>query len=917
MASFSTTFQVEVKDVTADQHTRTTKEIQYRFGLAKNDDTWALFKTERELEAFGVELKKELKTAKLDMPKLKPASKKVLKSDSARGSRARELDEFFNKLFRAIGGSNAHWYAAIRDFCALDEKGNYIYGPAAKAEQAAAEAEKAAAEAEAAAAAAAAQAAADAEAAAAAAKAAEPKPIMVVQAIAPYTGRPGKHELSFAAGQIIKILNQTSASWWLGKIGDNMGYIPATYTSLVATMGDESGGDGGDASAASSVPDTDDDEETSAPSCWVCGEEFGSERSANVKGHDVHADRRECLARLPAKLKEEKNKAEQFITTSMLQSDSVMLDQKMSKMGTSAAGTAKPGQRRATITLDDTNSSGSSTTTVDGLNTSSPSDLTGLGMGGVSVLPPGALTKNPTMGHLGMPGANGGGGRARSSSIAIAGSDGGRFAGPPTNDSSDDLMAALSTAASGTPPMSGSALAAVPDHDSSSSSGAGPSGGAPAPPPEKTCVLDQPDVYARKLYAGSYVFDQSNPQPSEVVVYVQGDRVIGGELAALVAQVLETEDADFVSDFLYVHSSFIESVELLRALMYQIAPFAVPDHKPSSPVHAEGPPAQYAENALYVLTAWVAEHFPDFKKQEGLMDNLVRFHVTALLGSGTVTPEGKQAFSRTLADVQSLPMRGIDIFADKWELPPGESNPITWDRMDVVTLAQQATLLEYEIFATIEPREVLSGKWGKSDTAGIAIHVTRLIDMFNTLSRWVVAEILKISKVKKRAEMVVKFIDLANEFMKVRNFNGVLEIVSGLGASEIHRLKKTWSRVPEEKQNVLGYLRVLVSRDKNFKFLRDKLLSTSLPCLPYLGMFLTDLTFVIDGNKSVIRDDVINYSKWLHCARILKQMRVYQEATYADSIDKDHYVIHWLENSLDGIGEAEAYELSLKLEPRK
>ena len=129
MASYQTTFRVEVKDVTADQHTRTTKDIQYRMGMQKDDDTWTLFKSEKEVDELTSELKKSLKANKLEVPKLKPASKKVLKTDSAKGSRAREIDEFFVKLFRVIGGSNAHWYPELRAFAALDEHGNYIGPP--------------------------------------------------------------------------------------------------------------------------------------------------------------------------------------------------------------------------------------------------------------------------------------------------------------------------------------------------------------------------------------------------------------------------------------------------------------------------------------------------------------------------------------------------------------------------------------------------------------------------------------------------------------------------------------------------------------------------------------------------------------------------------------------------------------------
>lgn len=58
----------------------------------------------------------------------------------------------------------------------------------------------------------------------------------------------------------------------------------------------------------------------------------------------------------------------------------------------------------------------------------------------------------------------------------------------------------------------------------------------------------------------------------------------------------------------------------------------------------------------------------------------------------------------------------------------------------------------------------------------------------------------------------------------------------------------------------LEELKALINREKNYAELRRVLKTVPPPIIPYLGMYLTDLTFIEEGNKDVI-DGLINFSK--------------------------------------------------------
>jgi hypothetical protein len=50
----------------------------------------------------------------------------------------------------------------------------------------------------------------------------------------------------------------------------------------------------------------------------------------------------------------------------------------------------------------------------------------------------------------------------------------------------------------------------------------------------------------------------------------------------------------------------------------------------------------------------------------------------------------------------------------------------------------------------------------------------------------------------------------------------------------------------------------------NYKSYRSHLVNVQPPCMPYIGVFLSDLTFIEDGNPDTLngRPDMINFEKY-------------------------------------------------------
>jgi len=103
---------------------------------------------------------------------------------------------------------------------------------------------------------------------------------------------------------------------------------------------------------------------------------------------------------------------------------------------------------------------------------------------------------------------------------------------------------------------------------------------------------------------------------------------------------------------------------------------------------------------------------------------------------------------------------------------------------------------------------------------------------------------------------------------------------------------------------------------RNYSIYREKIHTASLPCLPFLGVHLSDLSFIEDGNPNMLRnnENLINFSKRMKTAEVIRELQQYQTVSYPFARIVELQT--WLDNELKDSSEIqELFYLSTQVEP--
>ncbi|KNC49216.1 Ras guanine nucleotide exchange factor A [Thecamonas trahens ATCC 50062] len=388
---------------------------------------------------------------------------------------------------------------------------------------------------------------------------------------------------------------------------------------------------------------------------------------------------------------------------------------------------------------------------------------------------------------------------------------------------------------------------------------------------------------------------------------------------------------EFVHEFLLTYRSVAEPEDVMSLILERFCiscPVKLePEHEAEFQAKVVRPIRLRVINFLRI---WVSTYVQDFAEApvagqllRGFMESILKVHV----------PSQHKLFLSVLRKFKSSSKKqrrlaSLNVVATLPKLTKRSGVVKSFDKADVRKLAACINSYEFGVFEAIQPRECFGLAWSKDGREQSSPNVLALVQRFNKMSTWVAATILEAGDGEKsaskaasaRARAIKKMVNLAHELYERHNFNATMGILAGLSSNAIYRLQVTWAKVDNKTHNKREGLVDVFSSAKSWKALRERIHAVNPPVIPYLGMYLTDLTFTEDGNPSTI-DGLINFTKCRRYAAILREIQRYQDIGYDDVVvEMSHHM--WLQKDIERAvqtypdADEELYQKSLKVEPR-
>ncbi|KAG0074864.1 hypothetical protein BGZ92_003165, partial [Podila epicladia] len=414
-------------------------------------------------------------------------------------------------------------------------------------------------------------------------------------------------------------------------------------------------------------------------------------------------------------------------------------------------------------------------------------------------------------------------------------------------------------------------------------------------------------------------------QQNELVLNAEG-QVKGGTLPALIERLTLHDglDSNFIATFLLSYRSFTNTRELFSHLFrrFTIQPPMGLDAEELE-VWTEKKLTPIRLRVFNIIKSWLENYYledeaedhdalsmiKDFSGSAAMKDTM-SFAAVQLIKLVEKREQSEGAFRKMVLNLTTQAPQPIT---------PRNLKKIKFLELDPLEFARQLTIMEANVYNKIRPVECLAKAWTSEDpeVAAKAVNIKKMIETSNLYANWINELVLSEKELKKRVLVIRHLVMIAEKLSQLNNFSMLSATMAALSQSPIHRLKRTWEQVPTRTMTSFMDLQALMGVAKNWAEYREVLHNVNPPCVPFVGMYLTDLVMIQDGNADFLKksNHLINFYKRVKTAEVIREIQQYQSVPYCLTVVPE--IQAFIRRGLDCTKSvADLYDMSLALEPR-
>ncbi|KAF9355908.1 hypothetical protein BGX26_005983, partial [Mortierella sp. AD094] len=426
--------------------------------------------------------------------------------------------------------------------------------------------------------------------------------------------------------------------------------------------------------------------------------------------------------------------------------------------------------------------------------------------------------------------------------------------------------------------------------------------------------------------SAQYWFLNYDYQQSDLVLNPEG-QVKGGTLPALIERLTLHDglDSNFIATFLLTYRSFTTTKDLFTSLFHRFTiqpPMGLDADELEIWTEKKLTPIRL--RVFNIIKSWLETYYleDETDDREALamikefsgstaMKDTMSFAAVQLIKLVEKREQSEGAFRKMVLNLTTQAPPPIT---------PRNLKKIKFLEIDPLEFSRQLTIMEATVYNKIRPVECLAKAWMSEDAemAAKAVNIKKMIETSNLYANWINELVLSEKELKKRVLVIRHLVMIAEKLRQLNNFSMLSATMAALSQSPIHRLKRTWEQVPARTMTSFMDLQALMGVHKNWAEYREELHNVNPPCVPFVGMYLTDLVMIQDGNGDFLKksNHLINFYKRVKTAEVIREIQQYQSVPYC--LTSVSEIQAFIRRGLDCTKSVtDLYDMSLALEPRE